>query len=390
MESNQPPPIPPVIPPTIEKPPKKSRVGLIIIIIILLLIVGGAVAAWFVYPPLQSAVMNLFSSKPQSEAVIRPEDQTDPIQEPEKFSLETVVGRDQARFRDINLIRIALAGYYDLNENYPEIINALMPDFIKTIPEDPSGVNPYSYDLTAGGYTLTFTLEGDIMDLTSGQHELSPEGYDVIQIKIEPEDTVATPDPEDPAADDSDMDEPVSAVVVPKPEEKPDTDNDGLDDQKEETIGTDPNNPDTDGDGLEDGDEISLYGTNPRLPDTDGDGFNDGDEIDSGFDPRQKDTVLEDSDQDGIYDLIEIGRGYNPSNPDTDGDGLADGDELNVFSTSPVLADTDGDGYSDGQEIADGFNPLGEGDVSTGKQSEWTIKESKYGLHQPTLQTLGR
>ena len=381
MKPNQPPPTPPVIPPTIEKPPKKSRVGLIIIIIILLLIVGGAVAAWFVYPPLQSAVMNLFSNKPQSEATIRPEDQTDPIQEPEKFSLETVVGWDQARFRDINLIRIALAGYYDLNENYPENIGALVPDFIKTIPEDPSGVNPYSYDLTAGGYTMTFTLEGEMMDLTSGQHELSPNGYDVIQIEIEPEDSFT---------DDSSIDEPVSAVVVPEPEEKLDTDNDGLDDQKEEMIGTDPNNPDTDGDGLKDGDEISLYGTNPLLSDTDGDGFNDGDEIDSGFDPRQKDTVLEDSDQDGIYDLIEIGRGYNPSNPDTDGDGLADGDELNVFGTSPVLVDTDGDGYPDGQEIADGFNPLGEGDISAGKQSEWTIKESKYGLHQPTLQTLGR
>ena len=53
-------------------------------------------------------------------------------------------------------------------------------------------------------------------------------------------------------------------------------------------------------------------GLNPVNADSDQDGTADG---------------LEDSDQDGIGNLAEIGAGLEPWNPDTDGDGIPDGED---------------------------------------------------------------
>ncbi len=50
---------------------------------------------------------------------------------------------------------------------------------------------------------------------------------------------------------------------------------------------------------------------------------------------------------------------------DTDKDGLTDDQEINEYQTDPTNPDTDGDGYSDGDEIQNGYNPLGEGKLST-------------------------
>jgi serine/threonine protein kinase len=88
---------------------------------------------------------------------------------------------------------------------------------------------------------------------------------------------------------------------------------------------------DSDGDGLDDAREAAA-GTNPGMPDTDGDGLTDGDEV--------------------------LRRATDPLNKDTDGDILLDGDEVNRYGTSPLIADTDGDGINDGTEVSTGTNPL--------------------------------
>lgn len=112
---------------------------------------------------------------------------------------------------------------------------------------------------------------------------------------------------------------------------------------------------------------------------------------------------MDDGDQDGVPDALELEFGYDPSNPDTDGDGLVDGEEdadldelpnawelafqLNprladsddngvpdalddpdgdtlttgqerLLGTSPILADTDRDGWNDESEITAGSLPL--------------------------------
>mgnify|MGYP001616241930 CR=1 FL=1 len=101
---------------------------------------------------------------------------------------------------------------------------------------------------------------------------------------------------------------------------------------------TDPRNPDTDGDGIYDGTEMGL--TEPETPDTD---------LSKGF-------FISDADPSTTT---------NPANPDSDGDGLLDGEEdinkngrVDVGETSPLLEDTDDDGYNDKVEVQAGTDPL--------------------------------
>ena len=68
--------------------------------------------------------------------------------------------------------------------------------------------------------------------------------------------------------------------------------------------------------------------------------------------------TIKDTDQDGLFDLIETQLGTDPNNPDTDGDGLKDGDEVNKYGTNPLNPDTDGDGLRDGREVELGTDPL--------------------------------
>jgi hypothetical protein len=104
----------------------------------------------------------------------------------------------------------------------------------------------------------------------------------------------------------------------PEPDDAPsdpfaDSDGDGLSDMWERGAShTDPNNPDTDG--LSDGVEHRSPGENesrfdPLKPDTDDDGVGDGDEAGRGLDPRSAD-----SDGDGWTDRDELDWGTDPSN----------------------------------------------------------------------------
>jgi hypothetical protein len=137
---------------------------------------------------------------------------------------------------------------------------------------------------------------------------------------------------------------------------QPDSDGDGLTDAEETQIGTDPTNPDTDGDGVGDKIEYSLMykdsifnplvpGKFPEcsnikkpFPDSDGDGLNDCEEAVVGTD-----AFLQDTDDDGLSDQLEVLRGVYPLVDDrlydTDGDGMLNGRELEQ-GTDPNVNDS--------------------------------------------------
>lgn len=123
-----------------------------------------------------------------------------------------------------------------------------------------------------------------------------------------------------------------------------DSDQDLIPDGMELLLGTNPYNPDTDNDGLDDFTELNLYPyCSPIIPDTDGNGILDPDE---------------DSDDEGLSNILEVSLGTDPANPDTDEDGLSDGFEILEYMTDPLMFDTDGDGLSDGDEYVLGTNPF--------------------------------
>ncbi|MBN1585353.1 hypothetical protein JW899_03225 [Candidatus Uhrbacteria bacterium] len=361
-----------------ERPEKNPIVTVLKVAVPVVVMFGGFTSAWLASPKFRETVLNL-PHRPAEQAA--PETEESPeTADPATLSAE----RDRMTYRDINVIRIGLAEYREKNGQYPNLLENLEPAFLKEVPTDPkNGGAPYGYRLTDYGYSLTFTLEGDLMGLTAGEHRLTPDGFD----SPVPE-TAGTEGEETGTGENEPEPETKTATAVPEPEKAADTDGDGLSDEREIAIGTDPNRPDTDGDGLSDGDEVNTYGTNPLLADTDGDGFDDRSELDSGFDPRRPNERLADTDGDGLHDLIELGMGLNANLADTDGDGLADGDEVNTYGTNPLLADTDGDGHPDGTEISSGFNPLGDGLVTAEQAGIWESKKSEYGLHPPTNQTL--
>nr|MCS5536843.1 hypothetical protein [Candidatus Poseidoniaceae archaeon] len=71
---------------------------------------------------------------------------------------------------------------------------------------------------------------------------------------------------------------------------------------------------------------------------------------------------------------LDPGDGAISKYQDNDGDGLADAMELSTYGTDPTKRDTDGDGLEDGWEIANGLNPLddGEGDDDDPDNAETT------------------
>ena len=122
-----------------------------------------------------------------------------------------------------------------------------------------------------------------------------------------------------------------------------DTDGDGAPDFLEKYYGTDINVPDTDGDDLSDFYELYSVSLNPLSPDTDGNGIEDSEE---------------DTDGDGIPNIVELSVGSSLVKPDTDNDGLSDNDEYEIYGTDLNNHDTDSDGASDKEEIDLGYNPL--------------------------------
>lgn len=169
-----------------------------------------------------------------------------------------------------------------------------------------------------------------------------------------------------------------------------DTDNGGVSDGSEDTNHNgqidpgevDPNNAaddsvvtDTDGDGLSDNLEAAI-GTSPNDGDSDDDGLLDGDESNPRLNQDGDCTtnVLDpDSDNDGIPDGTEKGQGC--SHPATDvsrGLCMADADG-GATVTSVLLADSDGGGAPDGQE-----DENGDGKIDAGETDPVNFSDDEY------------
>jgi prepilin-type N-terminal cleavage/methylation domain-containing protein len=75
--------------------------------------------------------------------------------------------RDSRRVSDMNQIRLALEAFYDDNQDYPDALTDLDPNYIPQIPSDPQTGTPYgatNYDNCGTGdqdYTLQVTLENN-------------------------------------------------------------------------------------------------------------------------------------------------------------------------------------------------------------------------------------
>ena len=158
-----------------------------------------------------------------------------------------------------------------------------------------------------------------------------------------------------------------------------DSDSDGLPDWWEKKYGlntSDANdaNLDADNDGATNLVEFQ-FDTNPFVEDTDEDGFKDGMEIKNGYNPNGEGRL--DTDGDGIYDWWEIQNGFDKNDSadalqDGDGDGLTTKKEF-FYKTDPNQSDTDKDGVSDGDEVEQGSNPVGNGPLQV---NETTIDDT--------------
>ena len=97
-----------------------------------------------------------------------------------------------------------------------------------------------------------------------------------------------------------------------------------------------------------------------------------------------------DPDRDGLDNLAEFNIGTDPNNPDSDSDGLADGDEANVFNTDPLLSRTYREGeYSDLDFVKGGYDISTNAPYTNERIFDIKSKIKQYGLHQPTLSSLG-
>ena len=132
-----------------------------------------------------------------------------------------------------------------------------------------------------------------------------------------------------------------------------DTDNDKLLDGAEVfTYQTNPFLTDSDWEGLTDYEEVMIYKTDPLDQDTDDDTFSDYVEITVGTDPNDAASIPGDLNGNDIADEWEKRYGIEVSSgvQDSDGDGLSDVLEYK-YGTDPINVDTDGDGFSDADEV---------------------------------------
>jgi transglutaminase-like putative cysteine protease len=134
-----------------------------------------------------------------------------------------------------------------------------------------------------------------------------------------------------------------------------DSDGDKLSNIKEDWLGTNPFKVDTDNDNLPDGWIDSNKNHNKDLgeyEDRDLDGRRDAGLWNNGAGPGETNPANVDTDNDKLYDGLELELGTNPLDWDTDDDGLSDWEEI-IFLTDPHNYDTDGDGLDDGMEVWD-------------------------------------
>ncbi|MFL9806314.1 hypothetical protein AB6D40_022685 [Vibrio cyclitrophicus] len=159
---------------------------------------------------------------------------------------------------------------------------------------------------------------------------------------------------------------------------------------------------DADNDGVSNADEVLLHQTNPTLSDSDGDGLTDGDELHYGWSPTSEVSPeggsLGDADNDGLFNLAEIALGLNPTQVDTDGDGWSDSIEVEqgwdgLDAASPGYHpgdDTDNDGLSNLVELGLQSNYLSsdsdDDGLNDGVEHElgWDVLVANTGTQQAT------
>jgi hypothetical protein len=90
---------------------------------------------------------------------------------------------------------------------------------------------------------------------------------------------------------------------------------------------------------------------------------------------------------DGLDEDIVFINDDNLDEIDTDGDGLNDALEA-IHSTDPNNPDTDGDGYTDGEEVANGYNPLGEGVLTTDELNDWGVSSEEQASRKSKISEL--
>lgn len=97
-----------------------------------------------------------------------------------------------------------------------------------------------------------------------------------------------------------------------------------------------------------------------------------------------------DPDRDGLNNLAEFQQNTGPNDPDSDSDGIADGDELNIFGTDPLVGRTyRDDSYTDQDFIKNGYDITTNQPYTPQRLAEVKAAVKQFGLHQPTLLTLG-
>jgi hypothetical protein len=93
---------------------------------------------------------------------------------------------------------------------------------------------------------------------------------------------------------------------------------------------------------------------------------------------------------DGLTNLEDYKFGLDPNNPNPSQSGLADGDEIYVFGANPLNSHSAGNAkYSDLDFIKGGFDLKTNKKLTPDQIIAITAKMQKFGLHEPTVTTLG-
>ena len=138
----------------------------------------------------------------------------------------------------------AIKGYISDHNDYPLILDDLIPNYLSQMLTDPFSGQPFKY---LPDKKIIYSIGSDYKDNGGGQID----------------DYIKTDEPTYSIDFAVKKLQTESATTTSSTNLNIDSDNDGLTDSEELIYGTDPNNPDTDGDSFKDGDEVKN-GYNPK------------------------------------------------------------------------------------------------------------------------------
>jgi hypothetical protein len=96
-----------------------------------------------------------------------------------------------------------------------------------------------------------------------------------------------------------------------------------------------------------------------------------------------------DPDRDGLSNIDEYNSQTDPNNPDSSGGGLADGDKVHVFGGDPLKVKTKDGQYTDADYAKYGYDLSTDQPFTADKVASLKAAIQQYGLHEPTIKTLG-